>query len=256
MGPPWRRSGHRFTVAEATASWCGGYGSGAGPGQRSGACSPADARPCAAMAAASEESLHRLAGTSPEAEAGGLVLRRRSAAAEQHVFKAPAPRASLLGLDVLAAQKRREREEEAAGGKRSRVSSYKDWEEGRDEAGSPEEDEEEEAESGRRSRSARKDRWGLGGGLPAAAVAPDASQPSGPRRGRAPSASEGAATCHRRGQNLRCGREVWMSPRGRAVGHLCGSGEVWEKLFRWCPPGGVRGRCAFRCHRACRRQPS
>ncbi|NWZ55910.1 PRP16 helicase, partial [Haliaeetus albicilla] len=113
------------------------------------------------MAAASEESLHRLAGTSPEAEAGGLVLRRRSAAAEQHVFKAPAPRASLLGLDVLAAQKRREREEEAAGGKRSRVSSYKDWEEGRDEAGSPEEDEEEEAagaESGRRSRSARKDR--------------------------------------------------------------------------------------------------
>lgn len=183
MGPSWRRSGHRFTVAEATASWCGDCGSGAGPGQRSGACSPADARPCAAMAAASEESLHRLAGTSPEAEAGGLVLRRRSAAAEQHVFKAPAPRASLLGLDVLAAQKRREREEEAAGGKRSRVSSYKDWEEGRDEAGSPEEDEEAEAESGRRSRSARKDRWGLDGGLPAAAVAPGASQPSGPRRG-------------------------------------------------------------------------
>ncbi|NXX10586.1 PRP16 helicase, partial [Podargus strigoides] len=108
------------------------------------------------MAEASEESLHRLAGTSPDAEAGGLVLRSRSAVAEQHVFKAPAPRASLLGLDVLAAQKRREREEETAGGKRSRVSSYKDWEEGRDEAGSPEEDEEEESE--RSSRSARKER--------------------------------------------------------------------------------------------------
>uniref|UniRef100_A0A8B9EH18 Pre-mRNA-splicing factor ATP-dependent RNA helicase PRP16 n=1 Tax=Anser cygnoides TaxID=8845 RepID=A0A8B9EH18_ANSCY len=111
------------------------------------------------MAEAGEQSLHRLAGTGPEA--GGLLLRGRSAAAEQHVFKAPAPRASLLGLDVLAAQKRREREEEAAagGGKRSRVCSYRDWEEGRDEAGSPEEDEdEEEAEAGRSSRSARKDR--------------------------------------------------------------------------------------------------
>lgn len=108
------------------------------------------------MAAAGEESLHRLAGTSPGDEACGLVLRGRSAAAEQHVFKAPAPRASLLGLDVLAAQKRREREEEAAGGKRSRVSSYRDWEEGRDEADSPEEDEEEEA--ARSGRSARKDR--------------------------------------------------------------------------------------------------
>lgn len=108
------------------------------------------------MAAASEESLHRLAGTSPEAEAGGLVLRNRSAASEQHIFKAPAPRASLLGLDLLAAQKRREREEEAGGGKRSRISSYKDWEEGRDEVGSSEEDEEEEG--GRSGRSARKDR--------------------------------------------------------------------------------------------------
>lgn len=115
-----------------------------------------------AMAEASEESLHRLAGTNPDAEAGGLVLRKRSAATEQHVFKAPAPRASLLGLDVLAAQKRREREEEASGGKRSRVSSYKDWEEGHDDAGSPEEDEEEETD--RSSRSTRKDRCGLCGG--------------------------------------------------------------------------------------------
>lgn len=110
-----------------------------------------------------EESLHRLAGSGPAV--GGLVLRDRSAAAEQHVFKAPAPRASLLGLDVLAAQKRREREEEAAaaGGKRSRISLYRDWEEERDEAGSPGEDEE---ETGRGSRSGRKDRWGLVGTLP------------------------------------------------------------------------------------------
>lgn len=112
-----------------------------------------------AEAEAGERSLHRLAGTGPEAGPGGLVLRGRSAAAEQHVFKAPAPRASLLGLDVLAAQKRREREEEAAaGGKRSRVCSYRDWEDGRDEAGSPEEDDEEEEEGGRSARSGRKDR--------------------------------------------------------------------------------------------------
>lgn len=56
-----------------------------------------------AMAEASEELLHRLAGTSPGAKADGLVLRQGSAAAEQHVFKTPTPRASLLGLDVLVA---------------------------------------------------------------------------------------------------------------------------------------------------------
>uniref|UniRef100_A0A670ZDH9 Pre-mRNA-splicing factor ATP-dependent RNA helicase PRP16 n=1 Tax=Pseudonaja textilis TaxID=8673 RepID=A0A670ZDH9_PSETE len=59
-----------------------------------------------------EASLHRLAGLAPEGQVGGLVLvKRRSAAEEQHVFKIPAPRASLLGLDLLAAQKRRERED-------------------------------------------------------------------------------------------------------------------------------------------------
>ncbi|OXB78354.1 UNVERIFIED_CONTAM: hypothetical protein H355_009125 [Colinus virginianus] len=108
------------------------------------------------MAEAGDASLHRLAGAG--AGAGGLVPRARSAAPEQHVFKAPAPRASLLGLDVLAAQKRREREEEAAGGgKRSRVSSYRDWEEGRDEAGSPDEEDEDEEED-RGARGARRDR--------------------------------------------------------------------------------------------------
>uniref|UniRef100_A0A803TC91 RNA helicase n=1 Tax=Anolis carolinensis TaxID=28377 RepID=A0A803TC91_ANOCA len=68
--------------------------------------------------AASEASLHRLEGLSPGAQEGGLVVpaaRRRSAAEEQHVFKVPAPRASLLGLDLLAAQKRHNREELSLG---------------------------------------------------------------------------------------------------------------------------------------------
>lgn len=117
-------------------------------------------RSAAATMEAGEESLHRLSGTGPSGEAGGLVL--RAGGAEQHVFKAPAPRVSLLGLDVLAAQKRRERQEEAAGGKRSRVASYKDWEEGRDEAGNAEEEEEDEAN--RSDRRARRNRWRLQGG--------------------------------------------------------------------------------------------
>lgn len=70
-----------------------------------------------AAAAAAEAGLHRLAGLEPEAQAGGLLLKKRSsAAAEQHVFKRPAPRASLLGLDLLAAQKRRDKERQAGGG--------------------------------------------------------------------------------------------------------------------------------------------
>lgn len=70
-----------------------------------------------AGSAGPEASLHRLAGVEPEAQAGGLVLKRRSsAAAEQHVFKRPAPRASLLGLDLLAAHKRREKERQAGAG--------------------------------------------------------------------------------------------------------------------------------------------
>lgn len=177
------------------------------------------------MAEASEESLHRLAGTSPEAEAGGLVLRGRSAAAEQHVFKAPAPRASLLGLDVLAARKRREREEEAAGGKRSRVSSYKDWEEGRDEAGSPEEDEDEEEDTDRSSRRARKDRWGLRGGVPGAGGGTECftavgSLPGGTRVSAGASAVSSCGGC-----NTLCGGEVWRSPWGRSSIRLRRSGK-------------------------------
>ncbi|KAJ7312208.1 hypothetical protein JRQ81_006590 [Phrynocephalus forsythii] len=79
----------------------------------------------AAAAAAEEASLHRLEGLSPESQVGGLVLlkpKSKKAAAsageeEQHVFKVPPlPRASLLGLDLLAAQKRREREEREGSG--------------------------------------------------------------------------------------------------------------------------------------------
>ncbi|XP_061449776.1 pre-mRNA-splicing factor ATP-dependent RNA helicase PRP16 isoform X1 [Rhineura floridana] len=107
-----------------------------------------------------EASLHRLAGLAPETQVGGLVVKKKkSAAEEQHVFKIPAPRTSLLGLDLLAAQKRREREEKDGGGgaeerKRSRVSSYKDWAEGRDEGAGGGDEEEGDAAG----RSSRKDR--------------------------------------------------------------------------------------------------
>ncbi|KAE8608603.1 hypothetical protein XENTR_v10011542 [Xenopus tropicalis] len=76
-------------------------------------------------------SLHRLEGSDPSLEAGGLVIKKKkSSSNEQHVFKAPAPRSSLLGLDLLAAQKRKEREEreQQEGEKKSKVSS-RDWEE-------------------------------------------------------------------------------------------------------------------------------
>lgn len=93
-------------------------------------------------------SMHRLEGTDPTAQVGGLIVKKKSAAAEPHVFRAPTPRTSLLGLDLLAAQKRKEREskEQAdAGGdertsKKSKVSSYKDWEESKSDSGSDEED--------------------------------------------------------------------------------------------------------------------
>uniref|UniRef100_A0A670INN1 Pre-mRNA-splicing factor ATP-dependent RNA helicase PRP16 n=1 Tax=Podarcis muralis TaxID=64176 RepID=A0A670INN1_PODMU len=70
-------------------------------------------------------SLHRLEGLEPETQVGGLLIKKKSAAEEQHVFKIPAPRTSLLGLDLLAAQKRREREEKDNGAE-DRKSSRKD----------------------------------------------------------------------------------------------------------------------------------
>uniref|UniRef100_A0A670ILY8 Pre-mRNA-splicing factor ATP-dependent RNA helicase PRP16 n=1 Tax=Podarcis muralis TaxID=64176 RepID=A0A670ILY8_PODMU len=106
--------------------------------------------------AAPEASLHRLEGLEPETQVGGLLIKKKSAAEEQHVFKIPAPRTSLLGLDLLAAQKRREREEKDNGAedrKRSRVSSYKDWAEGKDEGAAGEEEDGDLA-----GRSSRKDR--------------------------------------------------------------------------------------------------
>lgn len=103
-----------------------------------------------------EASLHRLEGMAPESQVGGLIIKKRSAAEEQHVFKIPAPRTSLLGLDLLAVQKRREREEKDGspeGRKRSRVSSYKDWAEGKDDVVSGEDEDGDAAGCG-----SRKDR--------------------------------------------------------------------------------------------------
>uniref|UniRef100_A0AAX7T9P4 RNA helicase n=1 Tax=Astatotilapia calliptera TaxID=8154 RepID=A0AAX7T9P4_ASTCA len=89
-----------------------------------------------------------LEGSDPTVQVGGLIVKKKSAAAEPHVFRAPTPRTSLLGLDLLAAQKRKEREtkEQAdsssddRSSKKSKVSSYKDWEEGKSDSGSDEED--------------------------------------------------------------------------------------------------------------------
>ncbi len=81
-----------------------------------------------------DSSLHRLEGSDPSVQVGGLIVKKKSASSEQHVFRAPAPRTSLLGLDLLAAQKRKEREGKERQDdqpKKSKVSSYKDWEEGK-----------------------------------------------------------------------------------------------------------------------------
>lgn len=106
-----------------------------------------------------DESMHRLEGSDPTAQVGGLIVKKKSAAAEPHVFRAPTPRTSLLGLDLLAAQKRKEREikeqaeanDEDRNRKKSKVSSYKDWEEGKSDSGSDDEDNDE-------SRGAKKEK--------------------------------------------------------------------------------------------------
>ncbi|XP_056134192.1 pre-mRNA-splicing factor ATP-dependent RNA helicase PRP16 isoform X2 [Lampris incognitus] len=101
-----------------------------------------------------DESMHRLEGSDATVQVGGLIIKKKSAATEPHVFRAPAPRSSLLGLDLLAAQKRKERESkeqvenssDERERKKSRVSSYKDWEEGKSDSGSDsEEDNEKQA---------------------------------------------------------------------------------------------------------------
>ncbi|KAI4896471.1 hypothetical protein NFI96_032682, partial [Prochilodus magdalenae] len=105
-----------------------------------------------------DTSLHRLEGSDPGAQVGGLIVKKKSAAAEQHVFRAPAPRTSLLGLDLLAAQKRKEREGKEqlnldlddSRSKKSKVSSYKDWEEGKSDSGSDDDDEESKSRNGKK----------------------------------------------------------------------------------------------------------
>ncbi|KAF1392855.1 hypothetical protein PFLUV_G00032370 [Perca fluviatilis] len=108
-------------------------------------------------------SMHRLEGTDPAAEVGGLIVKKKSAAAEPHVFRAPTPRTSLLGLDLLAAQKRKERESkeqadasaEDRNRKKSKVSSYKDWEEGKSDSESDEEDDDNNRDDKKESRKYR-----------------------------------------------------------------------------------------------------
>ncbi|KAI8504571.1 Pre-mRNA-splicing factor ATP-dependent RNA helicase PRP16 [Branchiostoma belcheri] len=98
-----------------------------------------------------DPSLHRLEGSDGK-EVGGLIIKKGpSTSDDKHTFKAPAPRTSLLGLDKLAAQKRKEKEESEEGKtpKRSKASSYNDdWDE---------EDIEDEKED-RHSFGSRKDR--------------------------------------------------------------------------------------------------
>lgn len=104
-----------------------------------------------------DSSLHRLEGSDPSVQVGGLIVKKKSASTEQHVFRAPAPRTSLLGLDLLAAQKRKEREGKEKlddQPKKSKVSSYKDWEEGKSDSGSDDETEEDGE-----SRNGKKERW-------------------------------------------------------------------------------------------------
>ncbi|KAJ1083659.1 hypothetical protein NDU88_003814 [Pleurodeles waltl] len=103
-----------------------------------------------------DTSLHRLEGINAEEQIGGLVIKKKCASVEQHVFKTPAPRTSLLGLDILAAQKRKEREqreEEAQEDKKkSKVSSFKDWDEGKEDQGTDEDT------MDKANRSSKKDR--------------------------------------------------------------------------------------------------
>ncbi|XP_076879713.1 pre-mRNA-splicing factor ATP-dependent RNA helicase PRP16 isoform X2 [Brachyhypopomus gauderio] len=111
-----------------------------------------------------DPSLHRLEGSDPGVQVGGLMVKKKSAVEEQHVFRAPAPRTSLLGLDLLAAQKRKEREGKETlnsdadewRSKKSKVSSYKDWEEGKSDSGSDDDDDDDDG--GGESKNGRKER--------------------------------------------------------------------------------------------------
>nr|XP_054748657.1 pre-mRNA-splicing factor ATP-dependent RNA helicase PRP16-like isoform X2 [Lytechinus pictus] len=77
------------------------------------------------------DSIHRLEGLSNQV--GGLVVKKKKLNSDPDL-KAPPSRSSVLGLDVLAAQKRKlkdvsEREVEEEKSRRSKVTSYRDeWE--------------------------------------------------------------------------------------------------------------------------------
>ncbi|KAF7703394.1 hypothetical protein HF521_022401 [Silurus meridionalis] len=109
-----------------------------------------------------DTSLHRLEGTGGS-QVGGLIVKKKSASEEQHVFRAPAPRTSLLGLDLLAAQKRKEREgkeqlnsdSDDRTSKKSKVLSYRDWEEAKSDSDSDEDDEGEDRSNGKKERRYR-----------------------------------------------------------------------------------------------------
>ncbi|MBZ3883030.1 Pre-mRNA-splicing factor ATP-dependent RNA helicase PRP16 [Sciurus carolinensis] len=90
-------------------------------------------------------SIHRLEGTDLDSQVGSLICKTKSAASEQHVFKTPAPCPSLLGLDLLASLKWRDPEEKDDGeDKKSRISSYEDWEESKDDKKDADEDNDED----------------------------------------------------------------------------------------------------------------
>lgn len=72
-----------------------------------------------------DESTSRLEGTTGK-EKGGLVIMKKGSSGDQHEFKIPsamAPRASILGLDKLAALKRKQ-DEENKESKKSKILSY------------------------------------------------------------------------------------------------------------------------------------
>ncbi|XP_006822620.1 pre-mRNA-splicing factor ATP-dependent RNA helicase PRP16-like [Saccoglossus kowalevskii] len=91
-----------------------------------------------------DPSMHRLEGS--KYQTGGLIIKKKSneGSGERILFKVPdAPRRSLLGLDTLAAEKKKEKSGD--GVKKSRVTSYKhEWDENDDEDEDDDSDEEEE----------------------------------------------------------------------------------------------------------------
>ncbi|XP_022094525.1 pre-mRNA-splicing factor ATP-dependent RNA helicase PRP16-like [Acanthaster planci] len=101
-----------------------------------------------------DESIHRLEGSSDQV--GGLIIKKKTTAKEddKNSFKLPQHRSSLLGLDRLAAAKRKEREDlEEETKKRSKVTSYRDdWEDGDDDV----EEEDYEKESSHKSSHKRQ----------------------------------------------------------------------------------------------------